>query len=194
MKKVFILSIVFVIAFSSPLFAQKTNTSWNGKGTVVVNAGYGIGSIWKQLFKLSGTKVSATGPLALGFEYGVSEKIGVGVQLSYSKITGTTPISSYISTETLTAFNALARANYHFAKSDKFDPYVGIGLGFGSFKYVYKDTDPAGNPTSTFGIPGSFVFSGALGARYFFTNQIGVYTEVGYLSGSVVQVGLVAKF
>jgi outer membrane protein W len=194
MKKVFILSIICVIAFSSPLFAQKTNTSWDGKGTVVVNAGYGFVSTWKNLFKLTGSKVTATGPVALGFEYGITEKIGVGVQLGYSKTTGTTPRSSYTSTETLTAYQALTMVKYHFIKSDKFDPYAGIGLGFGSFKYVYKDTDPAGDPSATLSVPGSFVFTGALGARYFFTNQIGVYTEIGYLSGSVIQVGLVAKF
>ncbi len=196
MKKVTILIIICVITFSSSTFAQNSTASWGGKGTAVVNAGYGFGNSWKKLFKQSGTKLSVTGPVGIGFEYGVSQKIGVGLQAGYSKLTATAPrnSSSYTSTETLTSFQAFARANYHFGKSDKFDPYVGLGLGIGSFKYNYKDNDPTADPSVIFAVPASFGITGALGARYYFTNQIGAYAEVGLLAGSIAQVGLVAKF
>jgi opacity protein-like surface antigen len=206
MKKVLFVSALFLFAVSSKSIAQDDNGgAWGGQGTIVVNAGYGFGNIWKNLFKFgslyTSNSVKATGPLALGFEYGVAEKIGIGLQLGYSQIKSTAtdkdgiaPGKDYIETSKLTAIQALARANYHFGSSAKFDPYIGLGVGYGNFKFSVTDNDPASVSTFNISVPGAFGFSGALGARYYFSPNIGIYAEVGYVSGSVAQAGLVAKF
>jgi outer membrane protein W len=199
MKKVLFVSALFLFAVTSKSMAQDgEGGAWGGNGTIVVNAGYGFGNIWKSLFKavgsFSGNKVTATGPIALGFEYGVAEKIGVGLQLGYGQVKSTAKSGSFTQSESLTSIQALVRANYHFGSSAKFDPYIGLGLGYGNFKYKYTDTDPTADPVSTFSVPGAFGFSGALGARYFFSEKIGIYAEVGYVTGSIAQAGLVAKF
>jgi outer membrane protein W len=199
MKKVLFVSALFMFAVSAKSIAQDDNGgAWGGKGTVVVNAGYGFGNIWKTLFKVaagfSSNEVKATGPIAAGFEYGVSEKIGIGLQLGYGQVKSTAKNNTYTQTETLTSFQALARGNYHFGSSAKFDPYIGLGLGYGNFKYKYTDTDPSADPVSTFAIPSAFGFSGALGARYYFSPNIGIYAEVGYVTGSIAQAGAVVKF
>jgi opacity protein-like surface antigen len=198
MKKVLFVSALFMFAVSAKSIAQDDNGgAWGGKGTKVINAGYGFGNIWKTLFKLSsgfsGNTVSATGPVALGFEYGVAEKIGIGVQLGYGQVKSTST-GTFTSNETLTSFQAFARGNYHFGSSAKFDPYIGVGMGYGNFKYKYSDNDPSSDPLETISIPSAFGFTAALGARYYVSQNIGVYAEIGYVTGSIAQVGLVAKF
>jgi opacity protein-like surface antigen len=192
MKKGLLLS-AFLVIIAASSFAQDAAFS---QGSSTFSVGYGFGNIWRTLFKLSGAKVSATGPVALVYEYGAAEKISVGVSLGYSKITGkyTDPSDpTFTSQESLTNISALARANYHFGSSEKFDPYLGIGLGYYHFKYEYKDSDGDTNG-GAFAIPGAFGFSGQLGAKYYFSPQFGLYAEVGYVGGSIAQIGLTAKF
>lgn len=186
---------------ASSLKAQDETAYYQGSSTVQV--GYGIGNIWKTLFKLSGAfttdgtyKVKATGPIALTYEYGASDNISVGVMLGYGKVTGTytdntDPADNY--EESLTNFSALARANYHFGQSDKFDPYIGIGLGYHNFKYEFKEATPSGFP-NTFAIPSAFAYAAQLGARYYVASNFGLYLEVGYVGGSFLQGGLVLRF
>lgn len=199
MKKGFVLAVVFMVSMVTKSFAQDETAYYQGSSTVSV--GYGIGNIWKTLFKLAGAfsggdyKVSTTGPVALTYEYGASENISVGVQLGYSKITGkyTDPDPDFNYTESLTNFSALARANYHFGSSDKFDPYVGLGLGYYNFKYEYKEANGNTN-NSTFAVPSAFGFSGQLGAKYYIASSFALYLEVGYVGGSIVQGGLTLRF
>jgi outer membrane protein W len=197
MKKILLATFVLAMSFSAKTFAQDGGTAFT-KGSSTVSVGYGFANIWKTLFKVAagfgGTStVKSTGPIALGYEYGVADKISAGVVLGYTKITNDDVSGTFKSTETLSNFSAMARVNYHFGKGPKFDPYIGLGLGYYNFKYSYKDNDNITDVT-TFKVPGGFGFSGQLGAKYYFTSNIGAYMEVGYVGGSLAQIGLTAKF
>ena len=188
MKKVTLILALAMTATS--LFAQKGKGSDGAfsQGSSTVSLGYGFGNIWKTLLSLGGESVSATGPLALTYEYGVAEHISAGISLGYSQIKGT--VGSY--EEKLTNFSAVARGNYHFGSSEKFDPYIGLGLGYYNFKWT--DNSTGGNSVASFSIPGAFGFSAQLGAKYFFTPKFGAYAEIGYVAGSIAQLGVTAKF
>ncbi len=201
MKKVLLVSAI-LLAASASTFAQYEDDAAYVQGQSTLSAGYGFGSIWKKLFKLSATysegayKVSSTGPFSLTYEYGVSEKISAGIAISYSQVKGTNtdanePDLNYV--ETLTNFSAIARGNYHFGSSEKFDPYIGLGVGYYNFKYKYKDGKENTN-NSLFAIPGSFGYNGQLGAKYYFTPVFGAFAEIGYVAGGFGQIGLTAKF
>ncbi len=200
MKKLTLITAIFLMASSTSAFAQYDMAYAQGSSTFSV--GYGFGNIWKSLFKLSGAfsggsyDVSSTGPVALTYEYGASEKISVGVAFGYSQVKGKYTDPDYSGSnydESLTNISALARANYHFGQSDKFDPYIGIGAGYYNFKYKYKDADGNTDGGSVI-VPTSFGFSGQLGANYYFSSSLGAYIEVGYVGGSLAQIGLTARF
>jgi outer membrane protein W len=84
------------------------------------------------------------------------------------------------------------RFNYHFATGKKIDPYVGLGIGYGSTKYT-SDTDG-----DDFGVIAEFKSiipigtEFTIGMRYFFSDAIGAYAEVG-LSKSIANFGLAIK-
>jgi len=208
MKKLLIAS-AMIVAISTSAFAQDESGAAYSKGQNTVSIGYGFISPWKTLFKLSSAfsganvKFSQMGPIGLTYENGVAEHISVGIQVAYSMlknvttdVNGNSAGGDLITTEKLTQISAILRGNYHFGHSAKFDPYIGLGLGYGNFKYKVEDNDPNYNSENYFAIavPGAFGFTGQLGAKYYFSSNIGLYAELGYLAGSYAQVGIAFKF
>lgn len=201
-----------ILLLTSASFAQDGDAAFQ-KGSSTVSLGYGFLSPYKTLFKLSsaggifgGTgvtaKFSSLGPVGVTYEYGVTEKISVGAQVAYSTLKnvettkdGISAGKDRIETLKLTQLSVIARVNYHFGSSSKFDPYGGLGLGYGNFTFKQEDNDP--NPLfagTKIAVPGAFGITGQLGAKYYFSSNIGAYAEIGYLAGSFAQIGVTAKF
>jgi hypothetical protein len=57
-----------------------------------------------------------------------------------------------------------------------------------------SDNDANYDYSSSVSIPSAFIYSGALGAKYYFTSNIGIYAEIGYVTGSYFQGGIAIKF
>ncbi|MCB0429288.1 MAG: outer membrane beta-barrel protein [Flavobacteriales bacterium] len=172
-----------------------------------VQVGYGFGNFIRAIFKTyedtySQFSFKGTGPAFAKFEYAVSDKVGVGVNLAYvSASVSYTDTSVFVPSagtfyrQTLKWYNvsALARINVHFGSNDKFDPYWGAGLGYRTGKTSYTDNDPNYDNSSTLKTYIPFGFETTFGARYYFTDNIGIYAETG-LAKAVFQVGLSGKF
>ena len=167
------------------------------KGSSVISVGLGIGNVWKSFledftsYPDNSYKVSNNGTFSLIYEYGFSKRISAGIALGYYEVEGkfNGAGTGFTFSETLTNFSILARANYHIGKSKKFDPYVGGGIGYFHFKYN-NDRPEIINSKS----PGAFGYSAQLGARYYFVPNFGVFAEVGYVGGSLFQLGATYKF
>ena len=82
--------------------------------------------------------------------------------------------------------------NIHFGVKEKLDPYWGIAAGYRIASYTQTSTDPDYDFES-FTSPLNVGFETTLGLRYYFTDNIGVYGEIG-LAQSVLQLGLAVKF
>jgi len=178
------------------------------QGNVVVSLGYGMPNLTKSVYKayesFIGYKVTGFGPMHIKFEYGVSEKFGVGLSVNTvsTKVSWTDTYEDWVDTayvettyESGVKFNAIAfniRGNYHFVNTDKLDVYGGLGLGYNNSKSEFYSDDPDALVLSVSAfIPLGLEFS--VGTRYFFTDNIGAYIECG-LAKSVIQGGLSIKF
>ena len=214
MKKL-LFSVAIIFAATGTSFAQDGGGAYN-KGQSTISLGYGFLSPYKTLFKLSSlygsssagvtTKYSSLGPIGLTYEYGASEKISAGVQIAYGTIKNVSTEKDglgngkdYITTQKLDQLSVILRGNYHFGSSPKFDPYIGLGLGYGNFKYKTTSNDPTDNDAFftqyyKISVPTSFGITGQVGAKYYFSDNIGAYAELGYLAGSFAQIGVTAKF
>ena len=163
--------IIIAVAFMLGVSAVNAQSFEEGTKVVQVGAGFG-GDI--------GT------PYGVGFEYGVSDKIGVGAYVGYSSY----DVIGFKYTSILVG----AKGNYHFYTNDKFDAYGGLLLGYNNVKV------DSGTGTG-FGIFGAtttaaasaVVFGGQLGARYYFTDSIGAFAELGYGLANL-NVGVAFKF
>ena len=144
------------------------------KGAKVANVGIALGS-------------NLGIPVGLGFEYGVTDKIGIGAALSYAqrsyKLVGTDKYK-------ISSFLIGARGNYHFFMKDKIDVYGGVTLGFNVASVKYPSTYPAFLQTAK---AGGVIWAGVVGARYYFKPTLAVYAEAGYGLGFLT-VGVAKKF
>ena len=78
----------------------------------------------------------------------------------------------------LTIFDIFARANWHFGLGiDRLDLYTGVSLGFSAVNTTFLGDwmEVAQNPASN-----RFLVNWQFGARFFFTNNIGVVVETGW--------------
>ena len=211
MKKIKLFAVSIVLALlSTNAFAQAFE-----EGTKVGAIGIGWPNIGKLLYAAdfagSGTDYKATGigPLHGRFEFGLTDRFGVGVSINYASygakwteetsiynpVTGqyTTGIYSYeIKTS---AFALLIRGNRHWDVNDKVDIFSGFGIGYGGRNTKLTSTDPTWVEDNTNAyenlIP--IAFEWTLGMRYYFNDNIGFYIEGGYAK-SILQGGIVAKF
>lgn len=142
MKKIIL--VLFILVAANSMKGQTFD-----KGTSVIHLGLGVGGNF-------GT------PLGIGYEKGISDKIGIGGFAGYSSKS----FAGFKVTNILLA----VKGNYHFYQTDKLDTYAGAMLG-----YAIANVASGG----TFADDG-VNFGGQIGARYYFTDSIGAFAELGY--------------
>src|SRR5688500_20331901 len=98
-----------------------------------------------------GYKVSLIGPIFLKGEYGISDNVGLGLNIAFFRPKATYTSTDfftgapYVASVDLTTISALARVNYHFGENDKFDPYMGFGIGYRYGKWTITDQSYSGS-------------------------------------------------
>ena len=151
-------------------------------------------SVTTSISNLSGESASKFPPISGVFEHAINDKFSVGGMLAYTSYKVTyrfqtyNPIAfplvleNYTDTWKFSYIIIAARGSYHFVYKDKFDPYVGIGLGYvigsSSFTTTYPDNAYLGLNNS---YTASRVFFAAhVGCNYYLNDKMGVYGELGY--------------
>jgi len=184
MKKIMILACLLV---SQLTFSQTTFS----KGNNYASISYGLGTIGMNFTSIYSSlpnyKSSTLGPIGGYYERAVTDNIGVGASVNYVRSSASYDMGSAIDITT-TQLAISVRGAYHFKLSNKkLDPYAGVGLAYRNFGY--KST--AANMNLTLGTPaGIQIFAGS---RYFFTNNIAAFAEVGY-GVSFLNIGATYKF
>ena len=183
------------LSFSSNAQAFESGASY-------ISAGYGVGTGTASLFSVwtteTNAKTKAFGPIYFKYGYGVSDKVEFGLNVAYASnsltydngLTG----SSFNEIEiSRTTWSALASLKLHFGDSDKFDPYWNVGLGYRTAKWTTEESNPdAATTTFTFKSLVPIGFETTFGARYLFSDNIGIYAELG-IAKSYFQGGLTVK-
>ena len=117
----------------------------------------------------------------------------------YSSITGNFEDTTVMWRNTKTRF--MGRFMFHFGNSENVDWYTGAGLGY----TLSKETNPENRldeshynfaflPKLIDRISDPFAARIFIGARFMFNDHLGLLTEVGLGAGSLLQIGLSARF
>lgn len=151
----------------------------SGHRTSYLNGGIGLASYW-------GGGI----PIGVSFETTIMDNVSVGGSIDYAHYGRNYGGYKW----NYNFIYAGARGSYHFGElletGDKFDPYAGISLGFryASYKDSYGYSNDYYNPYN------SGLYLGIhVGGRYYFTDKIGGFAEVGY-GVSALRLGVTAKF
>ena len=160
---------LFLIAFT------QLNAQMYSKGQQDLHLGVGLGTFYGSGYH------TVLPPLNISYEKGITENIGVGAYAGYSSSRYNYSFSDYHWTYNYIILGARGAYHYDLFKNPKLDTYGGIMLGFTIAKAkfhsdnpLYKESDYT-SPSS-----GGLTWSGFLGARYQFKENLGAYAELGY--------------
>ena len=188
MRNLFFVKVLVVLVFCAAFSVGVNAQNVFSKGDNNLNLGVGIGSV------LGGTGYSTTTPpLSVSYERGIIDQLfddkstlGIGAYLGY--VANKYDFGGgygWKYSHTIVG----ARGALHYQLVDKLDTYGGLMLGYDIINYTtYGNGNFAGSPTSS-----SPSWSLFLGARYYFTDNIGAFAELGY-GIALLQVGVSFKF
>ena len=177
----------------NPLKGRKRGGDLFEEGSKTISVGYGFGTFYTALFSAwsttPGYTASNLGPIFVKGEYGVTDKIGIGLTIGYETIKNSWTAQGYDMNFNPVNYNygwnfsllsVMIHGNYHFYQTDKFDVYAGASLGYANFSTKFTTNDPNYGPSPTISIPIAVGYGINIGAKYYFTPNIAVYGEVGY--------------
>lgn len=173
-------------------FEQGDNVLGVGVG---IGGGYGIG--------FSGSGVSQSPAIGLHFDHGMGDlgpgTWGLGGYVGYKTLRykSDVPALNYTYDYRWTYFTIGVRGTWHYNEwhgNDKLDVYGGLMLAYQGVSFKNNTVYPDNWTGLRYEWSGGGIgLSGILGARYYFSDNIGVFGEAGF-GVAVLQVGLAAKF
>jgi hypothetical protein len=133
-------------------------------------------------------------PIGLSYEVGITDDISVGGQFDYNS-GRYDDYYGYNYRYRYSAYYLGARGSFHFDRvlnlnQKKVDLYAGLGIGYQSFKW--NDSYYGNGYGYNYG-SGIFL-NYFIGGKYYFTNKVGAFLELGYTGLSTSRVGLAVKF
>jgi hypothetical protein len=203
------------VALAATLVFSANNSTAQAfeEGTSSASIGYGFGKIDysdNSMFENTvlaryygyriqdGYQFSYLGPLFLKYEYAISDKFGLGLNVSYLTSTAEFTSTDFYTNEVFnnsinrTGYNIMMRFNWHFGDHDMIDPYFGLAGGYRSNNWSSDLEDQALGEINLstlypVGIEATF------GTRFLFTDNVGAYVEIG-LARAFFQFGVTGKF
>ncbi|MDR2937852.1 MAG: hypothetical protein LBU92_02800 [Prevotellaceae bacterium] len=194
MKKAIIL--IAAVFFGAAVATAQEQTFTKGTNIGGIGIGFG-GNLYSGL---SGSGVSKIPAITAFYERGVKDQLfdeksslGIGGVLGYKHAKyeenlGWLGNFGWKSTSIIIG----ARGTLHYALIDKFDTYTSLTLGYNIVSWKWLD-DSTGGLSSTAAAASGFTWTWNIGARYFVTEQIAAFAELGY-GFSVLNLGAVYKF
>jgi opacity protein-like surface antigen len=193
------------------VFAMFAGTTFSAtaqvqQGSILVDMYYGMPNLYKSTFQglvsasdAINVQSGGIGPLGVRAEWLAAEKFGVGIDVCYS--------DAYVTEDAMGSdgmmysyeirspkIGIMATMNYHFVTTETVDFYFIAGGGYKNRTLTSTTDDP--NYTSD-SIDLSVLNVAArigVGARIFFTENIGINLGVGFGQGSIFNGGLSLKF
>jgi len=195
-KLLSILCTALLLSASPAVFGQASTQSSDdvafGKGTNVISIGVGVGGEYTYY----GGGYTSTPNLVLSYDNGTFGNVGpgtisLGALFSYKGISNdyTDFHSGYDYNQNWSYYVLGVRSAYHLnvPAAPRFDPYIGIMLAYYDISYHETSNDPyyndPGNPHYNYYVDNYnsyMAFSLYIGARYYLTNRVGLWLELGY--------------
>jgi hypothetical protein len=190
MKKIIgILSFAMLINFNATSQSFEIGDNMLGLG-IGIGGNYGYGSL------------TGSPSIGLYYENGVTEIgtvgiLGIGGYVGYKSYKDEYSYFGYSAKYSYKFITVGARGAFHYTGLDveKFDPYAGLMLGYNIASSTVKETGTASifSNSNYNDASGSVNFSGFVGARYFLTDNVAAFAELGF-GVSYLTIGAAYKF
>ena len=182
---------LFVFAQDSNYHAPASNPQAFGKGSNILDVGVGLGGYYSYW----GYGYFETPNFVASYENGTFGNVGpgtvsLGALFSYKGIQNNWVSNngySYSDRWNYWIFGLRSAYHWNFTSSPRFDPYVGLMLGYYVVNHMFVSNDPfyaePGSPgyisySTTY--PNYLALSLYIGARYYVSNRVAIWGELGY--------------
>lgn len=188
---------------TQPTIQPQSSGYYFGKGSNLISLGVGLGGYYNYW----GGGYYQTPNFVISYENGTFGNVGPGT-ISLGGLFAYKGVSDnwldgdgYSYTERWNYWILGFRSAYHLqiSSAPKFDPYAGLMLGYYFLGYSFSTNNPdymhPGNPGYVYYVatyPSYYALSIFLGARYFVSNKVGIWGELGY-GYSTLAVGISFK-
>lgn len=187
MKKLFLLSLLALI-LSNAVHAQ--NETY--KSTICVNGGF---SLVGTIISAANGETSSVPAIQVTYDYGLEKWFSLGAAVSYQSMKIDYTDMTYGNYKTsLDRLNVALRALFHYANSGKADLYSGLRLGYTNWNVSSTSTDPDYDPNSVFKGGGFAPQVILVGFRGYFTDHIGLNSELTVGAPHYFSIGLNYRF
>lgn len=173
MKKV--LLIIIVVVVSNLSFGQAFEKGNKNFDLNLGIAGYGTKVTFKDAnsgLELSTTDGAASSVVGLDFEYGISNRFGLGVQLNSSNYFIDKEDSTNV-TESVRAVDFALKFNFHLLNADRNDLFISLGLGTSGANWTFVNSNDTYSGSGTY-------FTLGLTDRIYFGEHVGILFHLGY--------------
>lgn len=173
----------------------------------IISVGYGFPKNYNQQYYSYDSNIKSTGAFYLKYEHFISTNFSIGATANFMKLSAVDNVPvykadslgyysiDYYTKRTISSFRSsfLFRFNSHFELSDRFEAFLGLGLGFriATEKITYSSGVTISD-VGYLGLPLAICPDASVGLRYKCTEKIMLYTELG-LGQSYFQLGLAHK-
>jgi len=169
--------IVTAIIMAAPLMLaqESAQESWFNKGDKVINLGIGIGNtLYSGSYYTRGVP-----PISVSYEQGIVDGIAEKGVIGILGYVGYTSYKYDYLGWGYKYSNIIIGAGglFHYPLVNKLDTYAGILLGYNIATATEFGTYPGYDYNAS---SGGIVFSGFVGARYYFTESVAAFAQVGY--------------
>ncbi len=193
------------IATTTALQAQLPKTTLSiGAGLLGGNGKITTESRGGQILKLSNQLVKTSSvyqiPIHGTIMTHISPRFAVGLDIVTVAVKQTIVRDMNVLTFDGRCNNFGGRLNYFFVQKTAFQGYIGVSLGFSKVSGKAISRFNSGQVINLDAYSDDFLYTNAVvGVRYFFTDNIGLYSELGFISLSgqgtnTMQLGVVAGF
>jgi opacity protein-like surface antigen len=176
------------------------NSNCNRKGSMIFSAGFGVpnfSEIFAEAISVGFNESTSNkiGILHGKADFGLGNLVSMGVVVNYNSMNTIEYRNGDKAPFRYTSLAISLRTNFHYYTDDKWDAYVGAGIGYKKIKYS-RTENPNNNTflvddkTITNRYP--YSLEGTAGVRFFPIKMVGFYAELG-LAQSILQAGISVK-
>ncbi|HTA27422.1 MAG TPA: hypothetical protein VK809_06525 [Bacteroidia bacterium] len=190
-KPIALLSFCLILGSTPEVFAQSGDAAFE-KGSNIINIGVGLGGNYTYF----GDGYTSTPDFVISYDNGTFGDVGPGT-ISLGALVAFKGISydytdfrtGYYYNQNWSYYIIGVRGAYHLTipSAPRFDPYAGLMLGYYDIGYKVSSSDPffnhPGDPyyaTYSNNYASYVAFSLYIGARYYLSNRVGLWLELGY--------------
>ena len=196
---VFVKRIALYVLALSLLLPAGNISAQRSSGEAIISASVGLNIFNFIMEAVSDSLITTSTPtFTFTYDYGLARSFSIGAAVSYYQFSFINPHYSYVKSPGVIVYENISvkysqlnlgvRPIYHWGKSESFEWYTGVRMGFSFWTAKLETTDPYYK--DDFAREDHYAFQVLFGSRAYFTPEFGVAFDLAIFDPYFVSLGI----